>query len=64
MARKQSLLILGIWLMVLPFLGFPSSWKTFMLFLTGVVLIIIYVRNKTVVVAKNETYIDNRNGIV
>ena len=64
MARKQSLLILGVWLMVLPFLGFPSSWKTSMLFLTGVALIIIYVRNKTVVVAKNETYIDNRNGIV
>ena len=63
MARKQSLLILGIWLMVLPFLGFPSSWKTSMLFLTGVSIIIIYIRNKTVVVAKNETYVDNRNSI-
>ncbi|MCR4334677.1 MAG: hypothetical protein NUV47_03035 [Patescibacteria group bacterium] len=65
MHRKQSLLILGIWVIILPFLGFPSSWKTFLFFITGVTLIIIYIRNKPEEISKrSESYVDNRNSVV
>jgi len=28
----------GVWLIVLPFTGFPSSWKTVLTMLTGLVI--------------------------
>ena len=35
----RSIAAVGVWIIVLPFLGFPQSWKTFFLFVTGVALI-------------------------
>ncbi len=32
-------LILGVWTAVLPYLGFPSSWKNVLFTLTGLALI-------------------------
>jgi Na+/phosphate symporter len=35
MRRAYTLLILGIWVAILPFLGFPISWKNILFVLTG-----------------------------
>lgn len=35
MSKRQILGAIGIWVIILPFLGFPSSWKTVLLVLTG-----------------------------
>ena len=32
---------LGVWLMVLPFTGFPNNWKSWLTVLTGVVVVYI-----------------------
>jgi hypothetical protein len=41
MCKARILLALGTWVAILPYLGFPYSWKDVLSFLTG--LVIIYV---------------------
>ena len=41
MRRVRVLLILGIWVAVLPFLGFPYSWKDILTALSGLGLIYV-----------------------
>jgi len=39
MKRARILLILGIWVAILPYLGFPIFWKNILFTLTGLGLI-------------------------
>ncbi|MFA5778463.1 MAG: hypothetical protein WC870_03205 [Candidatus Paceibacterota bacterium] len=39
MSKARMLLILGVWVAILPFLGFPSSWKDLLFVLSGIILI-------------------------
>lgn len=39
MLKARILLLIGIWVTILPFLGFPSSWKDILATLTGLGLI-------------------------
>ena len=39
MRKEKTLLILGVWVTILPFLGFPSDWKSTFFVLTGLSLI-------------------------
>jgi len=39
MKKARLLLILGIWVAVLPHLGFPSLWKNILFLLTGLGII-------------------------
>lgn len=41
MSRARTLLLLGIWVAVMPYLGFPSSWKNGLMILTGLILMYI-----------------------
>lgn len=36
MSKRQILGIIGVWVIILPFLGLPSSWKSILLVLTGI----------------------------
>lgn len=39
MRKAQILLFLGIWIAILPYLGFPYSWKEILYTLTGLNII-------------------------
>ena len=41
MSKEAGVILLGIFTLVVPFLGFPSSWRTAMLVLAGGGLIVI-----------------------
>lgn len=41
MRKERSLFIIGFWIMALPFLGFPDSWRKILFILTGLILIYI-----------------------
>jgi hypothetical protein len=41
MRRARIFLIIGIWVAILPYLGFPYSWKDVLFALTGLVIIFI-----------------------
>lgn len=51
MRKAYTLLILGIWVAVLPYLGFPDSWKNVLMTLSGFGFIyvsyILYKESKT-----------------
>jgi len=38
MRKARILLIFGIWIAILPYLGFPYSWKNIIFSLTGLAL--------------------------
>ena len=39
MRKERILLLLGVWVTILPYLGFPISWKDTLVTLTGLGLI-------------------------
>ena len=39
MRKARILLILGVWVVILPYLGFPYSWKDFLITVSGFGLI-------------------------
>ena len=70
MRKEKTIFIIGLWIIVLPFLGFPSSWKTVMLVLTGVALIylgyLFYMEAKerlAKIENQAESFIDNINEV-
>ncbi|MBI3888722.1 hypothetical protein HY311_02930 [Candidatus Nomurabacteria bacterium] len=41
MSKPRILLVLGTWVTILPYLGFPNSWKDVLYTLTGLGLVFI-----------------------
>lgn len=39
MRKERTLFIIGIWVAVLPFLGFPNSWRKTLFVLTGLAIL-------------------------
>jgi cell division protein FtsW (lipid II flippase) len=46
MSQRQWIVIIGVWVMVFLFLGFPSSWEKAFAILTGLVIILFAYRIK------------------
>ena len=38
MRKEKTLFIIGLWVMILPFLGFPNSWRKVLFFITGLAM--------------------------
>lgn len=66
MRKEKALFVIGIWIMVLPFSGFPSLWRTLLFLATG--LVIMYVAYLFYLQAKknmpkeenhNKSFVDN-----
>ena len=41
MRKARTFLILGVWIAILPYLGFPYSWKNILFTITGLVVIFL-----------------------
>ncbi len=39
MRKERTLFIIGLWIMVLPFTGFPPSWREVLLVISGLALV-------------------------
>ncbi len=39
MSKARIIFIFGVWVAILPYLGFPTTWKSILFTLTGLVLI-------------------------
>ena len=56
MSKARIFLILGTWIAVLPYLGFPSSWKNVLFTITGLILIYFsYTMYKNSKIRENKT---------
>lgn len=64
--KYRILFILGIAVVLIPYLGFPNSWKRVMFVISGIVITytayLLYKANKKNIsqVKKIETYTDNK----
>jgi len=60
MKKAYILLILGIWVAVLPYLGFPYSWKDILFSLTGFGFMyfsyVLYKEGKIVEIQQEKTF--------
>lgn len=70
MSRNKTMLLIGILVAIMPFLGFPSSWKTLFYVLFGVILIIAatvgHVRRRSPIIEERrevitEVYVENNH---
>ena len=68
MRKERTLLILGLWVAVLPFLGFPNNWRKILFVITGLALIylanLFYLEVKARIAkvdSRSKTFIDNIN---
>ncbi len=66
MRKERALFIIGLWIILLPFSGFPSFWRTGLFFITGLVLIYIaylfYIKAKNDIAENSnhsKTFVDN-----
>lgn len=66
MRKERTLLILGIWVAVLPYLGFPSNWRDILFVITGVALVylayLFYLEVKVRIAkvdTRSKTFLDN-----
>jgi cbb3-type cytochrome oxidase subunit 3 len=41
MSKEMTIIVLGFWVAVVPYLGIPSSWRVMLLVLTGILLAIV-----------------------
>lgn len=39
MRKERTLFIVGVWVAILPYLGFPESWRKVLFLITGVALV-------------------------
>lgn len=66
MRKEKTLFIIGLWVIFLPFLGFPNLWRKILFVITGFLIIYIaylfYIEVK-IRLAKNsersKTFVDN-----
>jgi len=68
MKKQRTIFILGIITAIMPFLGFPNSWRKLFFVLLGLSIsyfaYLLYMEKKGVVSIKQDrsnTYTDNRN---
>lgn len=67
MRKEKTLLIIGLWVMFLPLLGFPSLWRAVLYVITGISLIylayLFYLEAKARLIKNSDnqtkTYVDN-----
>jgi hypothetical protein len=38
MSKETTVIVLGLWIIVLPYLGIPGGWRTTLIVLTGIAL--------------------------
>ena len=38
MRKEKTLFILGLWVIILPYLGFPNAWRKILFLMTGLAL--------------------------
>lgn len=64
MSKRQLLIIIGIWIMLFLFLGFPQSWDKIIALITGFVIIVVAYKIKPGIVSSKYDipFIEHKSG--
>ena len=41
MSKEMTVIVLGVWVMLVPYLGVPGSWRTAILVISGLTLVLV-----------------------
>jgi hypothetical protein len=41
MSKEMTIIVLGVWTIILPYLGIPSGWRTTLVILTGIGFVVL-----------------------
>lgn len=66
MRKEKTLFIIGLWIIILPFLGFPNTWRKVLFIITGLAIMymayLFYLEYKKRLpkdISHQQTFIDN-----
>lgn len=66
MRKEKTLFLLGLWVIILPFLGFPNSWRKALFIITGIAVIylayLFYLQTKSrllKIIKQDKNFVDN-----
>ena len=66
MRKEKTLFIIGLWVVILPFLGFPNNWRKILFLITGLAIIylayLFYLEVKVRLsknISHSKTFVDN-----
>jgi len=69
MRKEKTLFIIGLWVAILPFLGFPINWRNILFVITGIAIMylayLFYLEVKVRLdkdVSNSKTFVDNIEG--
>jgi hypothetical protein len=69
MRKEKTLFIIGLWVIILPFLGFPTNWRKALFVITGVAIVylayLFYLEVKARLakdINNSKTFVDNVEG--
>jgi len=64
MSKEMGVILLGVWVVVVPYLGLPTSWKTILIVLSGIGIVALglLIRGETLSrrsVHRHDPFIEN-----
>jgi len=69
MRKEKTLFIIGLWVVILPFLGFPTNWRKGLFVVTGIAIMylayLFYLEVKARLdkdISNSKTFVDNIEG--
>jgi len=64
MSKEMGVILLGVWVIIVPYLGIPSGWRTIILVLTGIGLMLLgfmlRAQELTAPQGRKNTFVENR----
>lgn len=66
MRKEKTLFLIGLWVMILPYLGFPNNWRKVLFFVSGLAIIylayLFYLEAKvrlSKIINQDQNFVDN-----
>jgi len=66
MRKEKTLFVIGLWVVILPFLGFPNNWRKILFLITGLAIMylayLFYLEFKVRLsknISHSKTFVDN-----
>jgi len=66
MRKEKTLFLLGVWVMILPYLGFPSNWRKVLFLITGLAIVylayLFYLETRTrlsKIIKQDKNFVDS-----
>lgn len=64
MSKRKTLIIIGVWMIVFLFIGFPSTWDKLFAIVTGIIVLSIGLKDKSCIKKMSNgstTYVEYKN---